>query len=143
MSRTVAIGGGLLLAGLASCTLLVPGKDSVTITASDPYAVIFVDGIRVGEGVAKPMLQRDTEHWVVARHGDRVGTAKIDRRLSAAGILDLIGIPLFGVTMYTFGRPGSWQLDPKELYVELVPVRVRPDGTWSKADANGRRAAGR
>ena len=118
----------LLLAALlpflaTGCSLFVSSMQPVTISASDPAAEILVDGSVVGKGTVVTELSRKKSHSVLARVGDRAGTAHIGRRISSTGVLDLVGgflllVPFLGVL-----GPGFWELDPDTLTVPIPPPR--------------------
>jgi len=69
------------------CSFLQRPTQPVSIMATDPSALIYVNGAAVGPGAATVELARDRAREVMARTPDgRVGTAKITTGLSKAGV---------------------------------------------------------
>jgi hypothetical protein len=69
-------------------------------------------------------LKKNKGHVVVARVGDRAGTAIIDKSISTTGVLDIVGgllilIPFLGVV-----SPGFWTLEPETVVVAIPPAPV-------------------
>ena len=59
------------------CSFLQRPTQPVSIMATDPSALIYVNGAAVGTGAATVELARDQAHEVMARTADgRVGTAE-------------------------------------------------------------------
>ena len=101
----------------AGCSLFVKPMQSVTIRASDPQAVIRVDGKEVGTGTVAVELDRRKHHTVVATSPTGSGAATINKRLSGLGVVDIIGgcfwlVPFIGVI-----GAGFWELEPLDVQV--------------------------
>ena len=124
------MGGAVSAALLANsgCSLFVPQKQAVHITASDPLAAIMVDGEFVGTGSAAVQLQRNRSHTVVAQVGARQGAGVINTRISTAGVLDIVGGFIFLVPFLGLLGPGFWDLTPEELSV-IVPGETAAQAT--------------
>ena len=110
---------------LGSCSLFASSMQGVNVTASDPSAEIFIDGNLVGRGAASASLRRNQSHSVMARIGDRVGTATIGTSVSATGVLDIIGGVLFLIPLIGIAGPGFWSLDQDSVTVVLPPPPSR------------------
>ena len=108
-----------------SCSLFVPWSQSIAITASDPDAEILVDGLPVGQGMARVDLRRNRHHSVMARNGDRVGTRSIGHSISTTGVLDIVGGFLFLVPFIGLVGPGFWTLESESVSV-VLPAEERP-----------------
>ena len=111
----------LSVALFSSCSLFAPSTQAVTMTATDPAAEIFVDGNSVGRGSASVQLRRNQSHTVMARVGDRVGTASIGTTVSATGVLDIIGGIFFLFPFLGLAGPGFWSLDPNAVTIAVPP----------------------
>ena len=101
MKLVVALALSLLL--LCSCSAFKPSTQSVAITASEANAEIFIDGQSKGTGTVTAELQRNKSHAVMARVGDRVGTATIGTKMAVTGILDIVGGVFFLIPLVFFG----------------------------------------
>lgn len=104
---------------LCACSFLAQTHQKVEIQTNIASAKIFVDGDLVGQGVARPFLDRGRSHRVEARHNKRRVTAYIGQKISPAGILDLAGGVLFLVHFIGLLAPGFWELEPGELVLSL------------------------
>jgi len=107
---------------LQACSLFASSRQVVSITCSDAAADITVDGTFVGKGVAQPSLDRDRDHAVMARVGDRVGTATIGRSVSLVGMLDIVGGIFFLFPFLGLFGDGFWELDPQTIAIALPPA---------------------
>lgn len=119
----------LLLAAstsLTGCSLFVSGTQSVAISATDPTAEIFVDGQPAGKTPITTSLKRNKSHAVIARAGDRTGTAVIDTEISTTGVLDIVGGVLILIPLIGLAGPGFWSLDPTTLVVYVPPPAGAP-----------------
>ncbi|MBW7905400.1 MAG: hypothetical protein LC135_02790 [Phycisphaerae bacterium] len=116
------------------CSLFVPRTQPVTITASDPEATIYVDGIERGKGTVSLQLDRDRTYGVLAQRGDRSGAAHIGRKISGTGILDLVGgffllVPFLGLL-----GAGFWDLDPDKVVIAIPSGANGVEASGSKSD---------
>ena len=107
------------------CSLMVPRTTTLTITASDPDAEIYVNGALVGRGVATPKVARNESHGITARVGDRVGAASVGTRVSALGVLDILGGILWLVPFVGIAGPGFFELDSTAVTVMVPPPSSR------------------
>jgi hypothetical protein len=103
----------------SGCSLLVGSTQAVGVIASDPEAVIVVDGQQVGVGSAHPSLRRDRSHAVTATTPDgRVGWAVISPKRSLTGYLDMLLAPY---SVFALAAPGSYVLEPENVIVTIPP----------------------
>lgn len=117
-----------LVAALPSCSFLATpftgARQSVTITASDPEAEIWVDGEKKGRGPITVRLSRKSTHRIDAALPDgRNGNAWLHSSTSTFGVIDTIFgsvliLPLFGLLF-----PGAWTLEPGgDVEVRIPPL---------------------
>src|SRR4051794_6875956 len=86
----LVVGSGLVFT--PGCSLFVPRQQAVTIRSTDPNADVFVDGMNVGKGTIAMTLDRTQSHTVTAKSTDgKVGAAAINKKISATGVLDIVG----------------------------------------------------
>lgn len=113
-----------LVASLATypgCSLVVASRQTLTVAASDPKAEIYVDGQYVGTGSGAVSVRRDEDHAVIARAGERTGTASIGTKISGTGIADIVGCALILLPCFGLLGAGFWRLDPSNVAVNLPP----------------------
>ena len=108
-----------LVLSTTSCSFAGGSTQSIMIQASDPAAEIYVDGGYVGKGTANVSLAKKRAHSVMAKVGDRVGIARVDKSISTLGVLDIIGGVLFLVPLIGIFAPGFWELEPDTVYVAI------------------------
>lgn len=108
------------------CSVFKPTRQSVLITPSDPNALVYVDGVQVGSGTTGVDLQRNKSHSVVAKVGERSGSAGIGTKISATGILDIAGGFIWLVPFAGIAAPGFYDLDTTTVHVPipLDPAKV-------------------
>lgn len=106
-----------------SCSLFTSSVQSVIISPSDPAAEVLVNGVFAGQGTITLDLKRNRSHSVMARVGDRVGTAQVGYGISSTGVLDIVGGVLFLVPFLGALGPGFWELDATHIVVALPPAR--------------------
>lgn len=116
---------------LASCSIVASpftgSHETITLSATDPEAVIFLDGEEQGPGPVEVRLSRYGTFLVEARCPDgRDGNAWITPTLTTTGVIDsvsayFIGFPLFGLL-----APGAWTLDPDEVTVKVKERELAP-----------------
>ncbi len=107
---------------LTSCSLFAPSTQSVAITATDPAAEIFINGSLAGKGAATVDLRRNKSHAILAKVGDRAGTATIGNSISTTGVLDIVGGLFFLVPLIGIAGPGFWSLDNTEIVIAIPPA---------------------
>lgn len=102
-----------------ACSLLVGSTQNLTVTASDPQARIELDGELRGQGSVVVEVARDRSHAVLARVGNRVGTAHVDTTISTTGVLDIVGAVLFLIPVLGVLGPGFWRLETSAVHVRV------------------------
>ena len=95
---------------------------TVSITASDPKADIYVNGAAVGRGAATTRVKRNESFSVMARSGDRVGVATVGTSISPVGILDIVGGIFFLIPFIGIAGPGFHTLDTNNVSVVIPPA---------------------
>src|SRR5437667_8600894 len=116
------------------CSFLQRPTQPVSIMATDPSALIYVNGAAVGTGAATVELARNHAHEVMARTPDgRVGTAKITSSLSSAGLIDIIFGLFLLVPFLGLLSPGS-----SALTTQSVVIPVQPAATGAATAPPGR-----
>lgn len=105
----------------AGCSLLVGSSEKVFISATDPEAMIYVDGNFVGRGRVFAELVRNRDHAVLAKAGDRTGVAYVGTRISDAGVADIVGCALILIPCVGLGGHGFRSLTPSNVLVVVPP----------------------
>lgn len=115
---------------LPSCSLFVGSTQPLTITATDPNAVISVDGLPLGNGTVTTEVKRNRSHSIMAKTADgRAGSAHVGTQISTTCVLDIVGglfllVPFLGVV-----SPGFWSIDQEQVVVVVPPP---PPSTGNK-----------
>ena len=109
---------GVLVISTPGCSLFAGSRATLTVTASEPHAEIWIDGAMYGTGTVQAEVARDRPHSVMAKVGDRVGTRTVQRTISTTGVLDVIGGFLFLFPFLGILGAGFW--DPEEEHVTVV-----------------------
>ena len=104
---------------LTSCSLVVPGSQSVNILPSSPRADVYVDGNLIGKGPQSVSMKKSSSHSIMAKCGGSAGTGVVDHSLSTTGILDIIGGFLILVPFLGLLAPGAWKLSPESISVAI------------------------
>lgn len=104
----------------SGCSMVVPGKQRFTVTASEPDAKIYVNGEYVGQGNIQTRVKRNNDVAVlVKKEGYIPATRNIGTDFSITGILDIVFgyvllVPLIGLFF-----PGCRQLEQTNIAVTL------------------------
>lgn len=120
LSRVTASLLAVALFATSSCSLLVKGKQPVTITASEKDAEIRADGIYLGQGQATAYLSKGESHSITATKGNRSACATIDYSISTTGILDAVGGCLLLLPAVGLASDGAWKLDTTHIYLKMT-----------------------
>lgn len=127
MATKVLLSGlGFVLLFNSGCSLFVSATQPLVIAASDPNADIFVDGVLVGRGTATIQVSRNQGHAIMARIGDRVGTATTQTKISTTGILDIIGGFLFLLPFLGLLGAGFYEQDRESIMIAIPPPASAP-----------------
>jgi len=97
-----------------------PARQSIVVMPTHPNAEVFVDGVPMGKGATTVQMSKRSGHTVMAKCGQSVGVAQVDRVISTHGFLDLVGGYAFYFPMLGIASPGFWELDPPTVAV-VVP----------------------
>jgi hypothetical protein len=119
MSLCALVSPALILS--TGCSAFQSSHQRVTIVPSPADARVYVNGEERGTGTVSVMLPRDESHSVMAKRGNRTGTATVHKKISGTGIADIVGTVIFIVPVIGVFTPGFWTLDPKTVTV-VVPT---------------------
>ncbi len=112
----------LSLSLCAGCSAFRPTKESISVMASQPDAVIYINGQPVGQGSVTARVKRNKNVQIVAsKPGYYPGTYNIDSNLNTTGVLDIIGTFFFLVPVVGVFFPGAKSLDENNVFVNLIP----------------------
>jgi hypothetical protein len=114
----VALLCAALVVSTPGCSLFASDRATLTVTATDPAAEIWIDGAMYGTGTVQAGVERNRSHTVMAKVGDRVGTRSVGRTISTTGVLDIIGGFFFLFPFLGILGDGFW--DPEEEHVTVV-----------------------
>ncbi len=112
---------GLVISSLfmtMGCSAFKPSTQPVTISASNPQAMIYVDGEPKGTGTITADLKRNRSHAIMAKVGQRTGVSQIDKNIATTGVLDIVGTFIFLVPVIGIFSPGFYDLD--RTHVDVV-----------------------
>ena len=113
----------------SGCSMVVPGKQRFTVTASEPDAKIYVNGEYLGSGNVQTRVRRNDDVSVlVKKEGYIPVTKSIGNDFSMVGILDIVGGCIFLVPWLGLFFPGARQLEQANVAV----VMEKEDGTREK-----------
>jgi len=121
------VAGLLLLIG-GGCSMLAPGTQQLSISASEDDAKIYVNGDLGGTGRAKVIVPRNqTISVLVKKDGFYPSERTIHYTLSNTGIADLVGgsiclFPLVGLL-----SPGAQRLSEENVSIILQPMSKPPN----------------
>ena len=119
-----------LLMPSGGCSFLRSGTEPITISASDPDAILYLDGKKLGRGPLTIEMKRDKSHTVRAMLPDGTGgaTAEIRQEISWLGVIDAVlgyGGTIVLVTLpWLLGvfAPGYFDLTPSSVVVQIDPA---------------------
>ena len=104
------------------CSAFRPSKESISVMASQPDAVIYVNGQPVGQGSVTTRVKRNKNVQIVAsKPGYYPGSYNIDSNLNTTGVLDIIGTFFFFLPVIGVFFPGAKSLDENNVFVNLIP----------------------
>jgi len=106
----------------SGCSLFAPSTQPLTIHTNENGAQIYVDGAMVGVGSAVVDVAR-TSHHVRAVLGDRESHSSVGTRVSALGVLDIIGGILFLVPFIGIAGDGFMELDRTTVQLTIPPAQ--------------------
>lgn len=109
-----------ILSTQIGCSMVVPGKQRFSVTASETDAKIYVNGDYLGIGNVQTRVSRNHDVFVlVKKEGFNPVSKNIGTEFSITGILDIVGgffilFPLMGLFF-----PGARQLEQTNVAVTL------------------------
>ena len=109
-----------ILSTQIGCSMVVPGRQRFTVTASEQDAKIYVNGDYIGNGNVQTRVRRNQDVSVlVKKEGFNPVSKNIGTEFSITGILDIAGgffilVPLVGLFF-----PGARQLEQTNVAVLL------------------------
>ena len=107
------------LVSQSGCSFFASSMVPLTVICSEKDADLFIDGQPIGKGTVSTLVSRDSNHIIMAKKGDRVGTVAIGTRLSGLGILDIIGGFLWLIPFLGLASPGSRSPDRDKVTVVI------------------------
>ncbi len=111
------------------CSLVVPGKQRFTVTASEPDAKIYVNGEYLGAGNVQTRVRRNDDVSVLVKKEGFIPVSRsIGNDFSMTGILDIVGGCIFIFPWLGLFFPGARQLEQSNIAV----VMEKEDGTREK-----------
>jgi len=122
LSMVAAISLSLLVA--PGCSLFAPHSQTLQVTASDPDAEIIINGSYQGRGAVAVRVPRNQSQAVMARVGDRVGTASVQPVISTTGVLDVVGTFFFLFPILGVISPGFFKLERDSITVVVPPGKA-------------------
>ena len=115
----------VLAVSTPGCSLFADSHATLTVTASDPAAQIWIDGTLYGTGTVQAVVARDEAHSVMARVGDRVAVRPVGRSISTTGILDIVGGVLFLFPLLGLLGAGFWDVEADHVDI-AIPAAPAP-----------------
>jgi hypothetical protein len=104
----------------AGCSMVVPGKQRFSVTASEPDAKIYVNGDYLGKGAVKTRVPRNHDVSILVKKENYLPVCKnIGTDFSMTGILDIIGGCLIIIPWMGLFFPGARQLEESNVAIVL------------------------
>jgi hypothetical protein len=104
----------------SGCSMVVPGKQRFSVTASEPDAKIYVNGEYIGQGNVQTRVRRNNDVSVlVKKEGFIPASRSIGTDFSITGILDIIGGCIILIPWLGLFFPGCRQLEQTNVAVVL------------------------
>ena len=110
----------------SGCSMVVPGKQRFSVTASQPDAKIYVNGEYMGQGNIQTRVKRNNDVSVlVTKEGYIPVSRSIGTDFSITGILDIVFGYILLVPLIGLFFPGCRQLEQTNVAVTLEKEDVR------------------
>lgn len=104
------------------CSAFAPRYQSLTVTATETDAQIFINGLPAGKGRAVTRVPRDQDVALMAKKdGFEVSTKEVPSYLGKLGILDIVGGIIWLVPFVGLFFPGSQDLDTYNVTLPMYP----------------------
>ena len=95
-------------------------QQSISVTASEPDADIFINGQLIGKGNVETMVPRNQNvSLMVKKDGYYPATRNIGTNLSMAGVLDMIGGCIILIPFIGLAAPGAKELSQNNISLSL------------------------
>jgi len=102
------------------CSAFKPSTQTLSITCSDPDAVLLVDGQAYPLPAQIPVA-RNRDHSIQCyKEGHYPYNHTIGHHFSGSGVADLIGLCCILVPGFGLLTPGAWDLDQTDIFITLV-----------------------
>ncbi len=125
------LAGILLTVGLSGCSVFVPHSQTLSVVASEPDAMIFINGKPAGMGMASAKVPRNKSATILAtKPGFRPAEKTVRYQLSGAGLADIIGGVVCLVPAVGLLTPGAQRLSEESVSIVLQPA----DGSTTSLD---------
>lgn len=109
---------------VSGCSLFAPGRQQVTVTASEKDAEIFINGNLMGTGAATATVKRNQDVAIMAKKdGFYPATRTIEPTLSSTGILDIIGGSIWIIPFFGLLAAGAHKLDENNITIVMSPAK--------------------
>ena len=105
----------------SGCSMVVPGRQRFSVTASESDAKIYVNGDYVGQGNVNTRVRRNHDVSVLVKKDGYVPVSRsIGTEFSMTGILDIVGgFIFFCVPWLGLFFPGARQLEQSNVAVVM------------------------
>jgi hypothetical protein len=118
--RPILIPAALVL--LSGCSFIVPQTQQISISTIPDGARVTVNGREAGNSPTQATISRGHTTVIVARApGYHPGTAITNSRISAAGVLDVVGAALFIAPIVGVMADGFYEQKPNHVLITLPP----------------------
>jgi hypothetical protein len=104
----------------SGCSMVVPGKQRFSVTASETDAKIYVNGEYIGQGNVQTRVRRNNDVSILVKKEGYIPVSRsIGTDFSITGILDIIGGFIILVPWVGLFFPGARQLEQTNVAVVL------------------------
>ncbi|HEU0265902.1 MAG TPA: hypothetical protein VFR01_09265 [Geobacterales bacterium] len=105
-----------------SCSVLVPSRQTVTVTSSEPDAIVSINGIPHKPPVTYKAKRNQSLLIVAEKPGFNEYRQSIDYHMNATGILDTLGTIVILLPAVGLMTPGAFSLDETNIAITMVPI---------------------
>lgn len=107
----------------SGCSIFRSSTESITVSADQHDANIYINGALAGQGTAQTYVRRNKNVSImVTKEGYISVQRSIDKTLSNTGMLDVVGGCIFLLPFFGLLAPGAYSLDQNNVSVILVKV---------------------
>ncbi len=105
------------------CSFFVSSGQSISVMSSPDGADVTIHGNYVGATPLHTDIPRDEVAWItVDKDGYRSVTRQTNRRMSMAGVFDIIGGCIFLLPFFGLLSAGAYKQEPESVTVNLQPL---------------------